>query len=334
MDSVGEFKVDRDRYWDNKTTGMKIATAISLMLSAYAHAKSGRGGVDPALKMMMKAVEDDISDQVKNYNSKVAGLGRKQSLFGLFRQRGLDAQQAEKAATMKAFSELRLDLGRQKLKTNSQMAKIQLAEAELKLEMAEKGIAGTFAPKNFNEYMRGQEFLQKNKDKLQLRTSNVVRGGKRLVARNAQEATRADKIEATASKGIKAFQKMRDLINNMEPEDLYNPFSSRRKQIATQRAIMFRTYKDVVSPGTIMSDEDALRVAKIDKDPTAISITNFTDVLKFTRFSLQALDDFETSLKTHRDEDLQGIFPNYQAPKRIEKRNIFNTGPVKPRGGR
>jgi hypothetical protein len=334
MDSVGDFKVDRGRYWDNKSTGLKIATAISLMLSAYAHAKSGRGGVDPALKMMMQAVENDISDQVKNYNSKVAGLGRKQSLYGLFRQRGLDSVQAEKAATMKAFAELRMDLGRQKLRTNSQMAKLQIEEAEMKLKMAEQGIAGTYAPKNFSEQQRAKEHEYKVSSDIQKRTSNVVREGKRLLARDKTEAARGDKIEATANKGVKAFQDMRNLINQMEVTDLFNPWSQLRQQIKTQRAIMFRTYKDVVSPGTIMSDQDALRVAKIDRDPTDISIGNWTDVKGFTSFSLTALDDFEKSLLSKRDDDLRGIFRNYPTPKRIDKRTIYNTGPVKPRGGR
>lgn len=334
MDSVGDFKVDRDRYWDNKSTGLKIATAISLMLSAYAHAKSGRGGVDPALKMMMQAVENDISDQVKNYNSRVAGVGRKQSLYGLFRQRGLDSQQAEKAATMKAFSELRMDLGRQKLRTNSQMAKLQIEEAEMKLKMAEQGIASGFAPTTFNQWQRAKEHEYKMSSDIQKRTSNVVRGGRRLLARDKTEAARGDKIEATANKGVRAFQDMRNLINKMEVTDLFNPWSQLRQQIKTQRAIMFRTYKDVVSPGTIMSDQDALRVAKIDRDPTDISIGNWTDVKGFTSFSLTALDDFEKSLLSKRDDDLRGIFRNYPTPKRIDKRTIYNTGPVKPRGGR
>ena len=79
--NIGDFKPDRDNWWNSRTTGQKIAAAISLMISGYQHGYAGRGGVNPMLKMMMKAVDDDISDQKSEYMAKKGKFTDKKSMF-------------------------------------------------------------------------------------------------------------------------------------------------------------------------------------------------------------------------------------------------------------
>ncbi len=84
-DKIGDLKIDRESWWNSRTTGQKIAAAISLMISGYLRGKAGKAGLGPN-NMIMNAIKDDIADQKNEYMAKKGKLADKKSLFATMMQ--------------------------------------------------------------------------------------------------------------------------------------------------------------------------------------------------------------------------------------------------------
>lgn len=78
---IDEAKVDRGRLWKNMSTGNKILAGIGLALSAIGQAKSRQGGQNPALGIIMQAIEDDVADQRAAIDKMGADAGRSRGLY-------------------------------------------------------------------------------------------------------------------------------------------------------------------------------------------------------------------------------------------------------------
>jgi tetratricopeptide (TPR) repeat protein len=78
---------DRGRLWKNMSTGNKILAAIGLGLSAIGQAKSRQGGQNPALAILLKAIEDDVADQRADITKTGEVIAEKRGLLKEFQGR-------------------------------------------------------------------------------------------------------------------------------------------------------------------------------------------------------------------------------------------------------
>lgn len=74
-------RIDRGRLFTNMSTGNKVLAAIGLGLSAIGQAKSGQGGVNPALQIILGAVEDDVQAQIVNLEAKGRAVEQQRGLY-------------------------------------------------------------------------------------------------------------------------------------------------------------------------------------------------------------------------------------------------------------
>jgi len=329
MESVGKLKVDRNRWWNSKSTGQKIAAALSLMISGYQHGKAGHGGSAPALKMMMKAIDDDVADQVRAYNSKKEGVAAKQNLYALFRQRGLDHTKAV-AATRLQHSR---DLDDQMKRINIKKGNFALQQAQDELRRGQLGILSDFQPQNFREKLAADKFdYQQGKDLDKRETSIMGRDGRPLYAKSPKQAVAADKIQADAGIAIKQFDKMTELIDDTNLWDMINPVSSLRNELASNRAAMIGSFRNMVSPGGgVLSDEDRKQITKVNRDTTALFSTslvkNLTDAAGATKLAQESIQSFKDYTIMRRDQELGTMLRGYTPPAGKRKRIIPGARP-------
>src|SRR5690606_25487045 len=76
--------IDRGRLWKNMSTGRRILAAIGLGLSALGQARSRQGGPNPALQIILKAIEDDVADQRAAIAKKGAAVEQQRGLYKEF----------------------------------------------------------------------------------------------------------------------------------------------------------------------------------------------------------------------------------------------------------
>jgi hypothetical protein len=318
MDSVGDFKADRGRYWGSKSTGLKIATALSLMLSAYAHAKSGRGGVDPALQMMMRAVDKDVADQVAEYNSKVAGVGRKKTLYSLHRQKLGDHDRAVAATELSMLRGVQTDMMRQEMKTKSQMAKLQLQEARQKIRLREQGLLSNFKPKNFRDQLAGEKFEYTKKQDRTERTTNIKVNGKFVMAATPKQAQAADKVHVERNIFKDQLIGMKSAIKKLDVGDLMAPWTtSVSNELLNRKADMTGSFRNMVSPGGgILSDEDRRQIDKINKDLTKLfSLDNILGAAGAISIAEESMDQFIKYTDRRAEQEIQSLTIGYQTPR-------------------
>lgn len=67
-DALAKEKIDSRRYWKNMSTGRTIASALAVALGGVAQAFVG--GENLAAKMIIKAADDDVKDQIANLNNR------------------------------------------------------------------------------------------------------------------------------------------------------------------------------------------------------------------------------------------------------------------------
>lgn len=94
-------KVNPNRYWEEKSTGSKIAAAIGLFFSGLG------GNGEAALQTIDRAIQRDIQAQQANINSKRQGLTAQAqgqlNLMNMFREKGQDEYNQIKLSTAAAY---------------------------------------------------------------------------------------------------------------------------------------------------------------------------------------------------------------------------------------
>ncbi len=133
-DAISQSKIDPERFWNSKTTGSKISSAIFLGLGA-AGAIAG-GGPNYALQILDKQIGRDIDAQKHNLANKRAGLAGQQSLLGMMRQHYDTEEQAEAATRAHAYRQLQNKVETIGKTTNSLITRQKSAELGARLQAA------------------------------------------------------------------------------------------------------------------------------------------------------------------------------------------------------
>ena len=73
---------DRSRWWDTRSGGKKFAAILGVALSGLGMALKGRGGENPALDMIMGAINQDVADQQAQIAKKGQALQMEKGAIG------------------------------------------------------------------------------------------------------------------------------------------------------------------------------------------------------------------------------------------------------------
>lgn len=133
--------IDPDRYWNNQSTGSKIASAIGLALSGLGSGLSGQPNM--AMAMINKSIDNDISaqmnDQGKNMNlwkmnreamgnDQAATLATQNNLLGVAKVKAMQAQAAAQGDVAKArIAPEILAIEEQRMQNNNKLAALGMA---------------------------------------------------------------------------------------------------------------------------------------------------------------------------------------------------------------
>ena len=107
-----EAKIDRGRLFKNMSTGNKVLAAIGFGLSAIGQAKSRTPGPNPAIQIMLGAIEADVQDQAADIQKTGQAVEQKRGLYKEFlaqlgnKQAAYDMSMAVSAAQAKRQIEI------------------------------------------------------------------------------------------------------------------------------------------------------------------------------------------------------------------------------------
>lgn len=89
VSAEANFKVDRGRRWANAGTGSKIMAGIAVAMSALGDALQGKSGPNLALSIIQGAIDDDVNDQVRDFEQLGTKVNRaRNSLDGYVKETG------------------------------------------------------------------------------------------------------------------------------------------------------------------------------------------------------------------------------------------------------
>jgi hypothetical protein len=308
MADLGPIKIDRGRYWGSKSTGTKIAAAISLMLVSYAHAKSGKGGTNPAMKMMIDAVDNDVRDQITEYKSQVNAVGRKQSLYGYFRQRLGDDLRAEKAATMRSYSQLE-----EEIKLSGARSQGDKVQQKVNESLAMLAIKKAEAAKGFGKVSISDQIAMDKRNRIH-KDSIVVIGGKPYMTKDPETAQKARGISSNVKLLRREMTALKHLASSVSFHDFIPglPTETNTKIEAANANIRDHFAKMVNSGGGQLSDEDNKRIdALLRSYSSTFSTRDWTDYMGATKLAEVALNDFMGYAERRSEAMLTGLIGEY-----------------------
>ena len=225
-----EAKINPNKYWEEKSTGSKIAATIGLALGAIGSAISG--GENQALKILNNAIERDVDAQKNNYNMSRNKLTDKQNAFQLAMKEFGDQNTALLASKSSA-------LGVAELKLKEIAAKSQSEEA--------KGKA---------QFLSGQ--IMEERGKLNAAISASLQ--KNVAARQASMGQGVEDPSVLPEEQQKKVVKM--------PNGLYKPaISEQGAKVVNEQSIAASSIRNIISQLKKLSDPAiplSTRAAQID----------------------------------------------------------------------
>lgn len=117
-----EHAINPNRYWQDMSTGRKVASVIGIMLGGFGGALTGNGK-NPALDMLNKSIDQDIMAQKENYEQKKEGLQNQRTAYSMAMQEFGNRETALLAAKASALQIAELQVKQQMAKTESQAVK-------------------------------------------------------------------------------------------------------------------------------------------------------------------------------------------------------------------
>lgn len=146
VQAEADYKVDRGRMWANKGTGSKVLAGIAVAMTALGDALQGKSGPNLALQIITDAIDDDVNDQVREFEQLGTKVNRaRSSLDSYMKETGdmvaskqmLQAQRRLQAADMLESSAARFENPKAKLNAMNNAAMLRANAAQLSGQSAE-----------------------------------------------------------------------------------------------------------------------------------------------------------------------------------------------------
>jgi hypothetical protein len=133
--------IDPNHYWNDKSTGGKIAASIGLILGGMAGGMNGTGH-NPVMDVIQKAIDRDIDSQKANLQAKQNNLSNQTNLLGQMRQNFSSMRDAQTAAQMVSYKNVELQLQKVAAQYQGQEvgARAQQALGQLQQKQTELGM--------------------------------------------------------------------------------------------------------------------------------------------------------------------------------------------------
>lgn len=275
-------KINPNRYWEEKSTGSKIAASIGIALGAIGAAVAG--GENQALKIINNAIDRDIEAQKNNYTMGRNKLVDKQNAFQMAMKEFGDQNTALLASKSSALGVAELKLKEIAAKSSSEEAKAkaqflsgQIMEERGKLNAAitanlQKSVAARQA--TLGEGVEDPSLLPEEQQKKVVKMPNGLY--KPAISEQGAKVVNEQMIAASSIKNI--LSQLKKLA------DPAIPFSTRAAQIDGLKAeytalkknemglgVMSDSDKQLVestigNPGSIMSDRAKVMLDQVDKN--------------------------------------------------------------------
>lgn len=147
LNDVRSTKIDPNKYWNDKSTGEKIMTAIALVLGGIGGGMTGRGG-NAALDVMNNAISRDVEAQKATIESKKELAGMAQGSYSRALQYTNDKRSAAQLAQTMGLQAARMQMEAMAGTSNNLEVKARAAEAVAKIDQQiaqnKMGLAQTF----------------------------------------------------------------------------------------------------------------------------------------------------------------------------------------------
>jgi hypothetical protein len=79
---IQQHPIDPNHYWESKSTGSKVSTALGLIIGGFAGGANGGAGANPALNFMNSQIDRDVAAQQMRLDQQKTLLGAYQDLYG------------------------------------------------------------------------------------------------------------------------------------------------------------------------------------------------------------------------------------------------------------
>lgn len=259
-------KINPNKYWEEKSTGSKIAASIGIALGAIGSALTG--GENQALKIINNAIDRDIDAQKNNFNMARGKLTDKQNAFQLAMREFGDQNTALMAAKSSALGVADLKLKEIAAKSQSEEAKAkaqflsgQIMEERGKLNAAiasslQKSVASRQA--TMGEGVEDPSLLPEEQQKKVVKMPNGL----------YKPAISADGAKAV-NETVVAAENIKATMRNMEKIfDPALPYTEKAALAKTYQSDLFMQLKELAKLGVI-SESDRQLVEPLIADPTS-----------------------------------------------------------------
>ena len=249
--------INPNRYWESRSTGQKIAGLIGIMFGAVGASMAGRGGENPAMAILNKAIDADIDAQKSAYQNAKGNLGDKQNAYAMAMNELGNQQGALLAAKSSALSQVEMQMksiaaraGSQEAKAKAQIAIGQVQEEKAKLNAAlMQSVQGSTAARQ--AATSGVEDPNLLPDEIRKRSVKMPDGLWRpAVTEQAAKTVGEVLASATPLKGI--LSQMRELNNPALP------YSVVKEKAAALRTEYILLKKNVEQLGVLSETDKAL----------------------------------------------------------------------------
>lgn len=295
---LGELKIDRDRWWNNRSTGQKIAAALSLMISGYQAGMQGRG-LSPMVGMINKAIEQDIRAQVADFSIKEKSVAKKKTLLGHYQDKLGNNEKAVAALKMRAFEDAVSQVRLANAKQKGPLAKLQGEQALVQLEAELEMNKQKYAKATLKDRIMVQKEMREEDKYRKATLTNIKRGGVFLHANKREEAIRANEVSSSMNKATATITKLTGLMNKYTIADFLNPSSQIKEDMNAAVIALRATFRNmVIGPGTISEEERRVLYETVSKPDFASTLVTERGIKKYNALLNQYVSDSEIELKS------------------------------------
>lgn len=218
--AVKEFngrEIDRGRLWRNASNGKKALFVIGSIMAGAGSAMKKQGDKNPALAILMQAINDDVAEQMANIEKAGQNVSMKRGQLSQYRELMGDVEAARQATAAGLMAEVEEQIKSAAAATGSQSARLAAADAIAGLQV-ERGKAVSDAGKALHGVELSERQLQ---EQVTARKADDARGWAALKQQEKfkamdydlqLKAMAAKRIDDVAAHGLKEDEKIVDTV--------------------------------------------------------------------------------------------------------------------------
>ena len=293
-------KIDPNRLWKRKGTGMQILGALMQGLTVFAAAKYNLANGDAATQIINRAIDQDIDAQKEEISTKKGVVDAENNVYQMMRQRFGDDRLAESATRQILLEGSQLKLASITSKFQGPEAKAKSAQLKGALSVEQQKDAMNFAK------ISGEVADTKSKA-ANLNADKLVHGMKQF-ASTKEAAEKLNSSIETVSAAIEDIRILKDLRKRVG----YEPLNTKEASTASAIAANLRVqYKNIAKLGALNESDYGLIDAVIPQDPTKMDLLGTTEaqLTAFEKLMTRGLKHQSISLGVDPSQFLQSLEP-------------------------